>query len=241
MPPRQQFGQAELDMVTQVFQDSWEKGVDFGYQDDWENRYTDTFCRFQGGGFADAVCSGTAAVYLALQALDIKPGCEVMVSPVTDPGSISAVVLQGYRIRVADAEPDSFNIGPDQFEAALTDETRAAVLTHMGGIPLDIEPIRQIAPKRGILLVEDCSQAHGARIRGKRVGGFGQTAAFGCDEWMDRICESMQARGSRVGDPYEVLIRRGNTESIRRSGDGFSSYPERWDSRSEDRHEVIRG
>lgn len=178
MPYRRQFGPAELEMVTRVFHESWDKGVDFSFQGEWERRYTDSFCAFQGGGFADAVCTGTAAVYLALQGLGIEPGSEVIVSPVTDAGSISAVIQQGYRMRIADAEPDSFNIGPEQFEAALTDRTRAAVLTHMGGIPLDIEPIRQIALKRGILLVEDCSQAHGACIRGKRVGRFGQTAAF---------------------------------------------------------------
>ncbi len=178
MPYRQQFGPAELEMVTRVFHESWEKGLDFGYQGEWETRYTESFCRFQGGGFADAVCTGTAAVYLALQALGIEPGSEVIVSPVTDPGSISAVVLQGCRLRIADAEPDSFNVGPEQFEAALTDRTRAAVITHMAGIPVDIVSIMKIARRRGIRIVEDCSQAHGARIRGKRVGRFGQTAAF---------------------------------------------------------------
>ena len=74
---------------------------------------------------------------------------------------------------VTDIEPD-----PEQFEAALTDNTRAAILTHLGGIPIEMGPIVEIAAARGIRIVEDCSQAHGALYRGKRVGRFGDIAAF---------------------------------------------------------------
>lgn len=178
MPYRRQFGQAELDMVTQVFHDSWQKGVDFGFQDIYERRYTEAFCTLQGGGYADAVSSGSVAIYLAIKALDLPPGSDVIVSPVTDPGCVSAILLQGFKLVIADSEPDSFNAGPEQFEKAITERTQAAVLTHLGGHPVEMDPIRQIASRHGIRLIEDCSQAHGALYQGKRVGRFGHIAAF---------------------------------------------------------------
>ncbi len=178
LPYRRLFGEKELETVIGVFNDSWREGVDFGFQGKYEKLYTDKFCEFQGGGFADAVSSGTAAVYLALRALGIEPHSDVIVSPVTNPGSISPVIIQGMNVVIADSRPDSFLVGPHEFEEALTPNTRAAILTHSGGQPIDIEPILEIAESRGIKIIEDCSQAHGAVYRKKRVGRFGAIAAF---------------------------------------------------------------
>ncbi|MBN2653634.1 MAG: DegT/DnrJ/EryC1/StrS family aminotransferase [Nitrospirae bacterium] len=178
MPCRKLFGPDELSIVEQVFKDSWQIGVDFGYQGKYEKLYTDAFCEFQGGGYADAVCSGTAAIHLALQALDIEAGSDVIVSPVTDPGSVAPIIIQGHRPVPADSEPDSFNMGVAEFERAITTETRAAIITHSGGYPADIEHIVRIARQKGIKVIEDCSQAHGALFNGKKVGTFGDFAAF---------------------------------------------------------------
>ena len=178
MPYRKLFGEEELESVIRVFHDSWQEGRDFGYQGKYEKLYTDKFCEFQGGGFADAVSSGTAAIYLALKALDIQHGSNVIVSPITDPGSAAPIIIAGMNPVVADSSPNSFNIGPDEFEKALTSNTRAAILSHIGGHPIDMEPILEIAQARGIKIVEDCSQAHGALYKGKRVGRFGDIAAF---------------------------------------------------------------
>jgi len=82
LPPRKVFGESEFEMVRSVFEDSWSSGVDFGFQGKFEEQFTKNFCEFQGdGGFADAVSSGTAAVFLVLKALDIEPGSDVIVSP----------------------------------------------------------------------------------------------------------------------------------------------------------------
>lgn len=178
MPPRRQFAEEELEAVRAVFQRAWEDGRDFGYQGRWEEAYTRAFCQLQGGGHADAVATGSLAVFAALQALGLPPGADVVVSPVTDPGSVSPAILLGHRISVADSAPGSFNVGPDQFATAITAETRAAVLTHLGGLPLDMGPIMEIARAYGILVIEDCSQAHGALYRGKPVGTFGDVAVF---------------------------------------------------------------
>lgn len=178
MPPRRLFGEEEFNAVRQVFERAWERGVDFGYQGEFETLYAEEFSAFQGGGYADAVCTGTASVLVALAGLDLPAGCEVMVSPVTDPGGVSPVIALGHTLTVADSEPDSFNIGPDEFEAALTDKTKAAIITHMGGLPARMDEIMEIASKRGVKVVEDCSQAHGASYKGHKVGTFGDIAAF---------------------------------------------------------------
>ena len=178
MPPRRLFGQRELQAVIQVFERSWETGMDFGYQQHFENSYTQAFCDFQGGGYADAICTGTAAVLVALAALDLKTGSEIMVSPVTDPGGISPAIILGHSITICDAAPGSFNMGPQEFEDALTPRTRAAIVTHVGGIPAHMDEILELARKHGVALIEDCSQAHGACWNGQRVGTFGTVSAF---------------------------------------------------------------
>ena len=83
MPSRRLFGASELEAVREVFRDSWDCGIDFGYQGKYEKRYTDKFCEFQDGGYADAVSSGTAGIFVALKALDLEAGSDVLVSPVT--------------------------------------------------------------------------------------------------------------------------------------------------------------
>jgi len=178
LPSRRLFGEEELEKVREVFENSWVEGVDFGFQGKYEKLYTDSFCEFQGGGFADAVSSGTAAVYLALKALGIEPGSDVVVSPLTNHGGVSPIIIQGMNVVIADSMPDSFLIGPEEFEKALTPNTRAAILTHSIGYPIDMMPILEIAESRNIKIIEDCSQAHGAVYKGKKVGCFGDIAAF---------------------------------------------------------------
>jgi len=178
LPYRKLFGEAELEKVKEVFKNSWETGVDFGFQGKYEELYTKKFCEFQGGGFADAVSSGTVAIYLCLRSLNIEKKSEVLISPVTDPGGVTPVLMLGMTPIISDSQPDSAHIGPDEFESALTPDTRAAILTHLGGHPIDMYPIMEIANYRGIKVIEDCSQAHGAIYKGKRVGGFGHLAAF---------------------------------------------------------------
>lgn len=178
MPPRRLFGEAELAAVETVFRHSWETGIDFGFQGEAETAYTDAFCQLQGGGFADAMASGTLATFVALQALDLPAGSEVLCSPVTDPGAVSAILLAGHQPRLTDAAPHGWNVGPTEFSAACTPTTRAAIVTHVGGVPVDMPPIVTCAARCGVVLLEDCSQAHGATLHGQAVGTFGTLAIF---------------------------------------------------------------
>jgi len=177
-PGRKLFAEEELGFVAKVFEDSWQRGVDFGFQGKFEELYTNAFCEFQGGGYADAVASGTAALFIALATLGLDKGSEVIFSPVTDPGGIAPALMLGFTPVVADSAPGSFNIDLAEFKKAISRKTRAAVITHLGGIPVDMDPIMEFARSKGILVIEDCSQAHGALCRGKKVGRFGDMAIF---------------------------------------------------------------
>jgi perosamine synthetase len=178
MPPRLALGQVERQMVQQVLDYYAERKIDPGYQGVYEKLYTDRFVEMMGGGYADAVATGTAALYVALAALALPKGSEVIVSPITDPGTLSAIVLNRLKPRLADSKPGSYNIGAEQFVERLTPNVSAAVIVHSIGFAADISQIVEAAHARSVKVVEDCSQSHFARHKMRPVGTFGDIAAF---------------------------------------------------------------
>ena len=131
-----------------------------------------------GCGYADAVATGTAAVFVALAALDLPKGSEVILSPVTDSGPLNAIILLGLRPVLSDSYPGSYNIGPEQFAEKISPRTSCLLAVHAAGEPLDMVAIMAIAHKHGVKVLEDCSQAPGATCDGIKVGNFGDIAAF---------------------------------------------------------------
>ncbi len=178
MPPRLGLGEDERRMVLEVLDYYAERKVDPGYQGAFEKIYTDAFVEMMGGGYADAVATGTAALYIAVAALNLPKGSEVIVSPITDPGTLSAVVLNGLKPRLVDSKPDSYNVGPEQFAERITPNVSAAIIVHSAGYAAEIDKIVEIAHARGIKVIEDCSQSHFAKHKAKPVGTFGDIAAF---------------------------------------------------------------
>jgi dTDP-4-amino-4,6-dideoxygalactose transaminase len=178
MPPRLALGSDERRMIQEVLDYYAEKKIDPGYQGIFEKRYTDAFVEMMGGGFADAVATGTAALYVAVAALDLPKGSEVLVSPITDPGTLGAIVLNGLKPRLLDTLPESYNVGVEQFISRITPQVSGAVIVHALGYAADIDKISEAARGRGIKLVEDCSQAHFAKCKARPVGTFGDIAAF---------------------------------------------------------------
>jgi len=179
MPPRCALGDAESDALQEAVAYYRDKKIDPGYQGIFEKRYTDAFVKFMGGGgHADAVATGTAALYVAVAALNLPAGSEVIVSPVTDPGSLAAIILNRLVPRLADSAPGSFNMGVEQFAARATDKVRAVMVVHSLGRAADVVGIVAEAHRRGIRVIEDCSQSHGARVKGCPIGNFGDIAAF---------------------------------------------------------------
>lgn len=175
---RAHFGIEEKKAAMKLFDQSIETGNAISYCGSEEEAFCNEFAEFLGGGFADGVNSGTTAVHVALKSLNPKPFSEVIVSAVTDPGGIMPIVVQSCIPVIADTAPGSYNTGPEQVEAVVTDRTSAIVVAHIGGEPMDIEGIMTVAKKYNLPVVEDCSQSHAATINGKYVGTFGDISAF---------------------------------------------------------------
>lgn len=125
-----------------------------------------------------AVANGTLALELALHALGIGPGDEVVVTPRSFMASASTVVLRGATPVFADVDPLSQNITADSIAAVLTPRTRAILAVHLAGWPCEMDAIRELASTHGLKIIEDCAQAHGATYRGRPVGSLGDVAAF---------------------------------------------------------------
>jgi dTDP-4-amino-4,6-dideoxygalactose transaminase len=124
------------------------------------------------------VSSGTDGNHLASWALGIEPGDEVIIPDNTFVATAWGATLVGAKPVFIDCEPDSYNIDPNKIEAAITKNTKAIVAVHLYGQPADIDSVSEIAKQKGLLLIEDCAQAHLAEYKGKRVGGLSDAACF---------------------------------------------------------------
>jgi len=136
------------------------------------------FAAFSETRFAVALANGTVALDVALKALDVGPGDEVIVAPRTFIASISCVVNAGAIPVFADVEADSGNLSAQTIAEVLTPRTKAVICVHLAGWPCDMDAITALARSSGIKVIEDCAQAHGAKYRGKSVGSFGNIGAW---------------------------------------------------------------
>jgi dTDP-4-amino-4,6-dideoxygalactose transaminase len=136
------------------------------------------FAAFAGTKYAIALANGTVALDLALKVLGVGPGDEVIVTPRTFLASASCVVTAGATPVFADVDRDSQNISAETIAAVLTPRTKAIICVHLAGWPCDMDPIMALAAQHGIYVIEDCAQAHGARYKGRPVGGIGHMGAW---------------------------------------------------------------
>ncbi len=136
------------------------------------------FAAWCGTAHAVALANGTLALDVALKALGIGPGDEVVVTPRTFIASISCVVNAGAVPVFAEVEPDSGNISARTIAAVLTSRTKAVVCVHLAGWPCDMDPIMALAAQGGLKVIEDCAQAHGARYKNRSVGSIGHVGAW---------------------------------------------------------------
>src|SRR5690625_1135547 len=136
------------------------------------------FAAWNGTRHALALANGTLALELALHAFDIGTGADVVTTPRTFIASASAVVARGGRPVFAAVDRDSGNITADTIRAALTPETRAVIVVHLAGWPADMDAIMELADEHGLVVIEDCAQAHGAEWNGRRVGSIGHAGAW---------------------------------------------------------------
>jgi len=136
------------------------------------------FAKFVGARHAIAVCSGTAALHSALLASGIQPGDEVVVPSFTFSATAGAIVLAGGKPSFADIDADTYCITAESIEAALTRGTKAIMPVHMYGLCADMDSITELARNRGIVVIEDAAQAHGAEYNERRVGSIGDATCF---------------------------------------------------------------
>ncbi|MFV5369504.1 DegT/DnrJ/EryC1/StrS aminotransferase family protein [Acinetobacter junii] len=136
------------------------------------------FATFAGTQYAVALANGTVALDVALKALDIGAGHDVIVTSRTFLASASSIVTAGANPIFADVELDSQNISRRTIEAVLTPNTKAIICVHLAGWMCDMDPIMQLAEEKGLYVIEDCAQAHGAQYKGKPAGSIGHIAAW---------------------------------------------------------------
>jgi hypothetical protein len=169
-------------------------------------RFEEEFAAPCGTRHAISLANGTLALELALYMHDIGPGDEVIVPARTFIATASCAVARGARPVVADVDPDSHNLTADTVPAVLTPRTRAMIPVHLAGWPCDMDPIMALARERGIKVIEDCAQAHGATYKGRPVGSLGDLRGLLLLPGQDH---DDRRRGRHAGDSNDAAVVEG--------------------------------
>lgn len=141
-------------------------------------QFTENLKKYLAAPYVLPMTSGTAALHLALLGFDLKPGDEVITTPMTFVATANTIILAGAKPVFVDAELKSYNIDVSKIEAAMTPQTRAILPVHYAGLPVDLDPIYNIAKQYNLRVLEDAAHAIGAEYKGKRLGSFGDTQIF---------------------------------------------------------------
>ncbi|MBY5377400.1 DegT/DnrJ/EryC1/StrS family aminotransferase [Rhizobium leguminosarum] len=168
------FGQEELDALTEVIKSGRLSFLTGPKTSEFERAFAEKY----GVKHAAAVANGTAALHTAVIYLNPEPGDEIILSPVTDVGTVIPVIAQLAIPVFADVDPVTQNIDPVSIERNITPRTRAILVTHVYGHPADMDAIMAIARKHNLVVIEDCAQAHLAYYKDKLCGTFGDIACF---------------------------------------------------------------
>ena len=140
------------------------------------DRLLDRMKTITGAPYAVACSSGSAAIHGAVKAAGVGPGDDVVAAPITDAGGLVGIVYEGARPVFADVDPETWSVTPATIEAALTPKTRAVLVVHLIGNPVDIEAVADLCRRRGVVLIEDCAHAFFGTAAGRPVGGWGDYA-----------------------------------------------------------------
>lgn len=141
-------------------------------------QFEQTFAKIYGSPHAVAVSSGTAALHTALVYLNPNPGDEIIVSPITDMGTVIPILYQQAIPVFVDIDEQTQNMNPDKIEESISDRTKAILVTHIHGIPADMDRIMEVAKKHNLMVIEDCAQSHMATYHGKITGTIGDMGCF---------------------------------------------------------------
>ncbi|WP_448213553.1 DegT/DnrJ/EryC1/StrS family aminotransferase [Colwellia sp. MEBiC06753] len=195
------FTQEEADAVSQVLLSN-----QVNYWTGQEGRnFEREFAEFSHCQYAIAVANGTLALDLALKALDIGEGDEVIVTPRTFIASISCVINAGATPVFADVDLVSQNITADTISQVLSPKTKAIICVHLAGWPCDMDPILALAKAHNLKVIEDCAQAHGAQYKGRSVGSIGDV---GCWSFCQDKIMTTGGEGGMLTTNHEALWRK---------------------------------
>jgi dTDP-4-amino-4,6-dideoxygalactose transaminase len=136
-------------------------------------KFEEEFAKYCGAKFCVGVASGLDALILALEALDLPKGSEIIVPSNTYIATILAVIRAGFKPVLVEPDMRTYNIDPLKIRESITKNTKAIIVVHLYGKPCDMDPILEIVKEYGLILLEDCAQAHGAMYKNKKVGTFG--------------------------------------------------------------------
>ncbi|MBC75138.1 MAG: aminotransferase DegT [Halobacteriovoraceae bacterium] len=163
----------EFKYLTEAFLSSW-----ISSSGRYINQFERNFSNFTKTKHGIAVSNGTCALHLALLALNIGPGDEVIVPDLTFAATINSVIHAGATPVIVDIDETTWCISPPKIEESISPRTKAIICVHLFGQPCDMESILEITKENNISLIEDCAQAHGAQFKGRPVGSFGDVGCF---------------------------------------------------------------
>lgn len=166
-------GPRERELVLDALDSGWVSSIG-----KYIDRFEEEFARYCGTRYALAVSNGTTGLHLALAALGLGPGDEVIIPDLTFVATANAVAYTGATPVLADIDAETLCLDPVSVKALITPRTRAIIPVHLYGHPADMDALTEIADARGIAVIEDAAEAHGAEYRGRRVGGLGQCGVF---------------------------------------------------------------
>jgi len=166
-------GEEELNNVVEAVKSGW-----ISSKGKFVSEFEEEFARYCGVKHGVATANGTVALHLALVALGIGEGDEVIVPTLTFVATANAVRYTGAKPVFIDSHPDYWCLDPQKIEEAISSRTRAIIPVHLYGHPCDMDAINDIAKKHNLYIIEDAAEAHGAEYKGKKVGSFGDIACF---------------------------------------------------------------
>ncbi len=163
----------EIKYVNDAVSSGWVSSI--GY---YVNKFEADFARYCDRKFGVATSNGTVSLHLALAALDIKAGDEVIVPNITFIATANAVSYVGATPILADIKKDTWNIDPEKIKEKITEKTKAIIIVHLYGNPCDMDEINKIAKENNIFIIEDAAEAHGSLYKNKKCGSFGDVSCF---------------------------------------------------------------
>jgi perosamine synthetase len=166
-------GAREKQLVLDALDSGWVSSIG-KYIDEFEAN----FARYCGTEYAIAVSNGTTGLHLALAALGLKPGDEVIIPDLTFVATANAVAYTGATPILADIDADTLGMDPASVKSLISARTRAIIPVHLYGHPADMDALTEIGDAHGVPIIEDAAEAHGAEYRGRRVGGLGKCGVF---------------------------------------------------------------